>query len=205
MTASEPSHAKRRLTRATTQMALIRTIDLVAGLFGGLFLLPFIVVAAIAVRLDSPGPGIFAQTRVGREGQMFTCYKLRTMAADTRTAASHEQQSSSVTRLGHILRRTKLDELPQLLNVLIGDMSLVGPRPSLPGQTELIAARRERGIYAVRPGITGPAQVVGLDMSKPLQLAEEDARWATRPTVAAYVKFILLTLAGKGQGDAIQG
>src|SRR5690606_21050344 len=140
-------------------------------LLGLLVASPVYLACLLAVRLSSPGPALFRQIRVGMSEQPFTCYKLRTMYADTRHAPSHEIGAKSVTPVGHWLRRLKLDEIPQLWNVVKGEMSLVGPRPCLPTQTELVEARRVRGVYGVRPGITGLAQVAGVDMSNPVKLA----------------------------------
>jgi lipopolysaccharide/colanic/teichoic acid biosynthesis glycosyltransferase len=102
------------------------------------------------------------------------------------------------------LRRTKLDELPQLWNVLKGDMSLVGPRPNLFNQEELIAERDALGVYAVRPGITGLAQVNGIDMSTPRLLAQTDARMIADLTVMDYFRYIIMTVSGKGAGDRVR-
>jgi len=109
-----------------------------------------------------------------------------------------------VTPLGRWLRRLKLDELPQLWNVLRGDMSLVGPRPCLPSQTELIAERRARGVYALRPGITGVAQVAGVDMSDPPRLAALDATYLATVSAAADLRLLLATVRGAGRGDRIR-
>jgi lipopolysaccharide/colanic/teichoic acid biosynthesis glycosyltransferase len=109
-----------------------------------------------------------------------------------------------VTPVGRVLRRLKIDELPQLWNVARGEMSLVGPRPCLPMQTQLIEERRRRGVYEVRPGITGRGQTGGLDMSTPVELAAEDAIWSARPNLRDYVWLILITIFGKGRGDAIR-
>lgn len=186
------------------QMGAIRGLDVLAALVGGLLALPLVVAAGLLVRVDSAGPALFRQERVGRNERIFICYKLRTMVAGTPIAGTHEVSASSVTPLGRGLRRLKIDELPQLWNVLRGDMSLVGPRPCLPGQTQLIEERRARGVYHVRPGITGRAQVRGLDMSTPVELAVEDALWAARPNLADYLRLVALTAAGKGRGDAIR-
>lgn len=180
-------------------------MDLTAAVLGGVITLPILLVLAVAVRATSPGPALFRQVRVGRKERTFTCYKLRTMAVETPSGVSHEVSTAYVTPLGTVLRRLKLDELPQLWNVLVGDMSLVGPRPGLPGHAELVSARRKRGIFDVRPGITGPSQVRDVDMSTPEALAECDQTYAQRPTIGAYVKFVLLTVIGKGQGDRIGG
>jgi lipopolysaccharide/colanic/teichoic acid biosynthesis glycosyltransferase len=104
-----------------------------------------------------------------------------------------------------LLRRTKLDELPQLWNVLTGDMSLVGPRPCLLSQHELIAAREARGVFAARPGITGLAQISEIDMSTPELLAETDARMLARLTGREYFRYLFATVLGKGSGDRIRG
>lgn len=193
--------SERRRHGAT--MAAIRLCDLVAALVGGAVCLPILGALAIAIRLDSAGPALFRQERVGRSRRVFTCFKLRTMVQGTLSVGTHEASPASITRLGHLLRRLKLDELPQLWNVLRGEMSLVGPRPCLPSQVELIDARRVRGVYGVRPGITGPAQVAGLDMSTPIALAHADAVWAEAPKLSSYFKLIFMTVLGKGRGDAI--
>jgi lipopolysaccharide/colanic/teichoic acid biosynthesis glycosyltransferase len=180
---------------------MTRFLDIVLALVGGIFAVPVVAVIAIMIRMTSPGPAIFAQRRVGRREKVFTCYKLRTMRIDTPQAASHLVGVSALTSIGSFLRSTKLDELPQLWNVLWGEMSLVGPRPCLPSQTELIACRRELGIYDFRPGITGIAQVNDIDMSDPRRLAEMDRTY--QPTVGNYFRILLLTVAGNGQGDRV--
>ncbi len=177
-----------------------RLVDIVAGLAGLLVAWPLILVAMLAIRRESPGAALFAQTRIGRHGRAFTCYKLRTMFRDTAQVPTHQAQASAVTPLGARLRRWKLDELPQLWNVLTGDMSLVGPRPCLPSQTELIAARQRRGVLAVRPGITGLAQVQGIDMSEPERLAEVDARYVAQQSLAGDIRLLLATVTGRGIG-----
>jgi len=162
---------------------------------------PVALLCMAAIRLTSPGPAILAQTRVGRHEQPFACYKLRTMHADTPHAPTHETSARAVTPLGRWLRRLKLDELPQLWNVARGDMSLVGPRPCLPAQTELVAARRALGLYALRPGITGVAQVAGVDMSDPRRLAALDATYLASMSAATDLRLILATVWGAGRGD----
>lgn len=168
-----------------------------------LFLVVFsliLLLIIIAIRLESPGKAIFAQTRVGKNGRPFTCYKLRTMHSGTADLPTHEVQASAVTALGEHLRRFKIDELPQLWNVLIGDMSLVGPRPCLPSQTELVEARRRSGVLEVRPGITGLAQVNGVDMSDANRLSEIDAQYVRSQSLAGDLGLIWATLRGKGVG-----
>jgi O-antigen biosynthesis protein WbqP len=126
------------------------------------------------------------------------------MYADTRDAPSHETAASAVTPAGRWLRRSKLDELPQLWNVLRGEMSFVGPRPCLPSQVELVAARRARGLYAIRPGITGVAQVAGLDMSDPQRLAAADAEYLETMSLRTDLRLMLMTAFGAGKGDRVR-
>jgi O-antigen biosynthesis protein WbqP len=161
---------------------------------------PILVVIIIAIRFQSPGPAIFTQVRVGKGGRPFTCYKLRTMYSGTANLPTHQVEASSVTALGEYLRRFKIDELPQLCNVVIGDMSLVGPRPCLPSQIDLVEARRKLGVLEVRPGITGLAQVNGVDMSDPNRLAEIDAQYVRTQSLMGDFRLIMATLRGRGIG-----
>lgn len=165
-----------------------------------LVLWPFLLLVAVAIRIQSPGGAIFAQVRVGKHGRPFTCYKLRTMHTGTASLPTHEVKASAVTALGEHLRRFKVDELPQLWNVLVGDMSLVGPRPCLPSQTDLIAARKRLGVFEVLPGITGLAQVKGIDMSDPARLAEVDAQYIRTQALMTDLKLIWATIRGQGVG-----
>lgn len=160
------------------------------------------LILLVAIRLESPGNPLFIQERVGRNRKVFRILKLRTMRPGTLNAASHEVGAAAITRLGAILRRLKLDELPQLWNVVRGHMSLVGPRPCLPGQHELIEARSRLDLYAIRPGITGPAQIDGIDMSDPARLAAREHAYfsAARPPFDWPV--LVQTFTGSGRGDA---
>ncbi|MER8376573.1 sugar transferase [Mesorhizobium sp. M1406] len=155
---------------------------------------PVLVLAVLAVRVSSPGPAIFSQTRVGRDGRLFRCHKLRTMYVGTPSLPSHEAPANSVTTVGKVLRKFKLDELPQFWNVLKGEMSLVGPRPCLPTQTELIECRRRLGVLAALPGITGLAQIRGIDMSNPRLLAETDAAYLRMASFRLDLRILLGTL-----------
>jgi lipopolysaccharide/colanic/teichoic acid biosynthesis glycosyltransferase len=181
--------------------AAIRILDIVLASAGLIVTAPLLLFCLVLVRATTVGPGIFRQTRVGLNQRPFVCLKLRTMRRDTPSAASHDVGRSAITSVGGLLRRTKLDELPQLWNVLRGDMSLVGPRPCLPIQTELIGERDRLGVFQIRPGVTGPAQLLGIDMSEPRRLAEADAKWLSDPSAGSYVKMILLTALGRGGGD----
>lgn len=180
-----------------------RLFDLVVASIGAIVAAPVILVCMAAIRIDSPGAALFRQTRVGKGEREFTCLKLRTMRIGTRNAPSHETGSSSVTSVGRFLRASKLDELPQLWNILKGDMSLVGPRPCLPEQATLIEARRRYGLYDIRPGVTGVAQVAGVDMSAPEELAALDATYLQDKSLKADVKLIVATLLGSGRGDRV--
>ncbi|WP_018877551.1 sugar transferase [Thioalkalivibrio sp. ALE28] len=183
---------------------MIRVLDVVLALVGLVVAAPLMAVLWVLGWMESRSP-VFRQERVGRYQRVFTLVKFRTMRLDTASVATHLAESSSVTRLGGFLRKTKLDELPQLWNVLRGEMSLVGPRPCLPSQVELIAAREARGVFAVRPGITGLAQVNGVDMSDPERLVEMDAAMIGSLTLRDYFRYLVLTVTGKGSGDRIRG
>lgn len=181
---------------------MIRVFDFVFSLLGLVIGLPVLLLLTVIGLFDTGSP-IFRQVRVGRHQKPFTLVKFRTMKVDTASVATHLASSASITRFGHFLRKTKLDELPQLWNVLKGEMSLVGPRPGLFNQEELTAERARRGVYAVRPGITGLAQVSEIDMSTPALLAETDQKMIQSLTVVDYFKYIFMTVAGKGAGDRI--
>ena len=180
-----------------------RTLDLCAAIGGLVALSPVLLATWVMIRRQGDGPAIFAQDRVGRHGRIFTCYKFRTMAVGTVQAGTHEISGSAVTPLGTRLRRWKIDELPQLWNVLRGDMGLIGPRPCLPAQEELVARRTEAGVLAVRPGISGLAQVAGIDMSDPARLVEWDARYIAIRGLILDLKLILQTARGGGRGDRV--
>lgn len=173
---------------------LKRAFDFAAALFGILIAWPAIAILVLLIRRGSEGPGIFAQTRVGKDGLPFRCYKLRTMRNDTPHVPTHVAAPSQVTPIGAFLRRSKLDELPQLWNVLKGDMSLVGPRPCLQSQTELIAERRKRSVLGLRPGITGLAQINDIDMSDPVRLAEKDAEYLRRQSFLLDLEILCRTI-----------
>lgn len=182
---------------------MIRIIDFLAAFFGLLFLWPILLIVIIIGLFDTGSP-VFIQTRVGKNKQPFKLIKFRTMSVDTKSVASHLASNASITKLGAFLRKTKIDELPQLINVLKGDMSLVGPRPNLFNQQELIAEREKLGVYDVLPGVTGLAQVQNIDMSTPQLLAETDKKMIDSLTLKDYFKYILMTVTGSGSGDAVK-
>ncbi|MGR3987573.1 sugar transferase [Vibrio harveyi] len=182
---------------------MIRLIDFLAALFGLLFLWPVLLIVTIIGLFDTGSP-IFVQERVGRNKKPFKLVKFRTMSVDTQSVASHLASNASITKLGSFLRKTKIDELPQLINVLKGEMSLVGPRPNLFNQHELIIERDKFGVYDVLPGITGLAQVQNIDMSTPNLLARTDKEMIDTLTLKDYFKYIMMTVTGSGSGDAVK-
>jgi lipopolysaccharide/colanic/teichoic acid biosynthesis glycosyltransferase len=182
---------------------MTRLFDVVLALAGLVASAPIFLLLFVLVWFDTKSP-LFRQERVGRHQKPFTLVKFRTMRPDTASVATHLADISAVTKLGHFLRRSKLDELPQLWNVLKGEMSLVGPRPCLFNQSELIEERAARGVFTARPGITGLAQINGIDMSTPRLLAETDAQMLKGLGVAAYFTYIIKTVTGAGRGDRIR-
>jgi O-antigen biosynthesis protein WbqP len=182
---------------------MLRIFDFLFSLFGLILGGPFLIVIYVMCLFDTGSP-IFRQVRVGRDLEPFALVKFRTMRLDTASVASHLVDASAITPLGVFLRRTKLDELPQLWNVLLGEMSLVGPRPCLFNQTELIRERALRSVFNARPGITGLAQVNKIDMSTPELLAESDASMLSQLTLLLYFKYIFMTIFSKGAGDAVK-
>ena len=182
---------------------MTRLFDIIFSFVGLLLLSPILVVLIIIGFFDTGAP-IFRQERVGRRKAPFRLMKFRSMYLNTQSMATHLTSSSSITPFGNFLRKSKLDELPQLWNVLVGDMSFVGPRPNLFNQVELVHERDTRGVYNVRPGITGLAQINKIDMSTPQLLAETDAKMIKEFNTFKYFKYIFLTLFGKGFGDRVR-
>jgi lipopolysaccharide/colanic/teichoic acid biosynthesis glycosyltransferase len=162
------------------------------------------VLIGIAIRLQSQGPALFKQIRVGRHQQTFTCFKFRTMEVATPNVGTHEVSAALITKFGGFLRRTKLDELPQVFNIIMNEMSLVGPRPCLPSQFDVVAAREARGVFVAKPGITGLAQVRGIDMSNPDELASADKIYLQLQSILLDFKIIMQTALGKGNGDKVR-
>lgn len=183
-------------------MFIIRILDFVFALLGLVCAAPVLLLLTLIGLFDTGSP-IFCQVRVGRNKKAFTLVKFRTMKVGTASVASHLASATSITSFGNFLRKSKLDELPQLWNVLKGEMSLVGPRPCLFNQEVLIAERDRRGVFDVLPGITGLAQVNTIDMSTPELLAETDARMIESLTLRNYFTYILQTVTGKGSGDRV--
>jgi lipopolysaccharide/colanic/teichoic acid biosynthesis glycosyltransferase len=180
-----------------------RIFDILFSFFGLVLLSPILIVLIIIGYFDTGSP-IFRQERVGKGKQPFRLMKFRSMHVNAPSVATHLASASSITPIGSFLRKSKLDELPQLFNVLMGDMSFVGPRPNLFNQIELIDERAKRGVYSIRPGITGLAQINKIDMSTPQLLADTDAKMIDHLNVWFYFKYIFLTVFGKGFGDRVR-
>lgn len=171
---------------------MIRLLDIIFSFFFLIIFFPLLILIFFFGFLDNGFP-IFVQKRVGLNLKNFTLIKFRTMRVGTLSAGTHLIDSSNITRLGYYLRKFKLDELPQLLNVLMGHMSLVGPRPCLPNQKRLIIERKKRGVYKVKPGITGLSQVCGINMSRPILLAKTDFRMIKQMNLYNYFYYIFKT------------
>ena len=184
-------------------MNLLRLFDFFLSLFGLICTFPLLLVLIVFGFFDTGAP-IFQQKRVGQNQRLFMLIKFRTMREDTASVPTHLVNPSATTGFGRFLRRTKLDELPQLWNVLRGEMSLVGPRPGLPSQDALTKERAMHDVYSVKPGITGLAQIRAIDMSTPKLLAQTDAQMITEMSVMNYFRLIFLTVIGNGRGDRIR-
>jgi len=161
------------------------------------------VIISLACWFETRSP-FFIQQRIGLNESTFNLIKFRTMKLDTPSVATHLADKSAITRIGQMLRASKLDELPQLWNVFRGAMSIVGPRPCLVDQQHLIRVRRAKGIFLAKPGITGLAQVNKIDMSNEILLAEADEYMIRTYNTRTYFKYIILTVLGKGYGDAVR-
>jgi O-antigen biosynthesis protein WbqP len=183
--------------------ALKRPLDIGLALLLVPVVVPLLLILGLLVRLTSPGPALFRQVRIGRGGRPFVCLKLRTMYAGTANLPSHAVAIAAVTRAGRRLRASKLDELPQLWNILKGEMSFVGPRPCLPTQIDLIQARRRLGLEELRPGITGVSQIAGVDMRDPDRLAALDASYLLQMSLRRDLGVLARTVCGCGRGDRI--
>ena len=172
-----------------------RLFDLTVALVAAVFLTLPIVMTALAVRLTSPGPALYWSDRVGRHNRIFKMPKFRSMRIDTPAVATHLLQNPEqwLTPIGSLLRKSSLDELPQLWSILKGDMSFVGPRPALFNQDDLIALRTEKGVHELVPGLTGWAQVNGRDELPIPQKVALDAEYLERRSLLFDMKILWLT------------
>lgn len=171
-----------------------RLIDIVVAGILIIALSPLFLIIALLIRLEDGGPALFRQPRVGRRGQLFTVYKFRSMPVNTKQVASAEAQTLTITRIGAVLRRTNLDELPQLFNIFRGDMSLVGPRPALASQSDLCQLREQYGVHQLAPGLTGLAQIRSYDGMPETEKARWDAMYAKSVSFFNDLRIIFATL-----------
>jgi O-antigen biosynthesis protein WbqP len=181
-----------------------RLADIMASIILLVIFSPLMILLFAAVRLDSKGPIVFKQRRVGRGGVPFTLYKFRTMQIDAPTLTTEDMKRSHrsyYTRIGLVLRRFSIDELPQLVNVLCGDMSMIGPRPSLESQEWLNERRQHCRVYELRPGITGWAQVSGRDELTDTEKTAYDAEYRAQCSFILDVRIALMTLKAVFTGD----
>lgn len=181
-----------------------RAMDLAICLFIFIAFWWLMVIIWGLIKFTSNGPAIFAQKRIGNYGEEFTCYKFRTMYLDTKEAGTHEITSDNITKIGKILRKLKLDELPQIWNILRNQMSLVGPRPCLPSQILLRELRQKKGVFSMKAGLTGLAQIQGVDMSQPDQLTDIEAQYLAVRTNVLDMQILIKTFLGSGQGDNVK-
>ena len=193
----------RTINHSLLNKSFIRFYDFLIAAIILFFLSPLMIFTLMICFLESRNP-IFVQVRVGKNKKAFKLIKFRTMKSDTPSLASHLVNKRSLTKFGGILRSLKIDELPQLINVLNGEMSLVGPRPCLFNQFELIKLRENYNVFSVKPGITGLSQIKGIDMSNPLKLAKTDFKMISTIKQIHYFKYLFLTFYGKGIGDKIK-
>ena len=180
-----------------------KSVDIIFAIFVIVFLWWLLLFIYFAIKIDTDGPVIFKQKRIGKNEKLFLLYKFRTMQVGTRNTATHEISQQSLTGIGYWLRKVKLDELPQVLNILRNDLSLIGPRPSLPTQKKLIKERQILQIYSIKPGITGYSQINNIDMSDPKKLAEYDNIYLAMRSVFFDIRILIKTLLGAGQGDKV--
>jgi O-antigen biosynthesis protein WbqP len=172
---------------------MIRIFDLLFSSIGLIFLSPLLILIWFIGLLDNSSP-LFMQKRVGHNLQFFVLIKFRTMPKKTKSVGTHLIKNIKLTSFGYFLRRTKIDEIPQLFNVLLGDMSLVGPRPCLLNQRKLISERKKRGVFKVKPGITGLAQISGINMKTPTLLAKIDLKMINKMNLFYYFYYIFKTI-----------
>ena len=184
-----------------------RGIDCILSLIGLIILSPILLIIAVIIKVTSPGPILFRQERVGKNNKHFRIMKFRTMRIDTpKDYPTHllENPDQYITKIGHILRKTSLDELPQLWNIFIGDMAVIGPRPSLPNQYDLNELRDQNGASAVRPGLTGLAQISGRDELEISVKAALDGEYVKNISFFMDLKLFLGTFISVLRSDGVK-
>ncbi len=185
-----------------------RALDILMSLGAIVALSPVFLIVALAVLIADGSPVIYKQTRIGKDGKSFTIYKFRTMKNGTRVAATSELRESGdqIISCGNILRKTSLDELPQLVNILKGDMSFVGPRPLIPEEDDIHRLRLENGVYAVRPGLTGWAQINGRDKVSVEEKVRLDKEYVQKQSLALDTRIFFKTIINVFKmSDVVEG
>ncbi|MGL4762355.1 MAG: sugar transferase [Sarcina sp.] len=182
-----------------------RAFDFISSLIGTIILSPIIIIVSIIIKCTSEGPILFSQRRIGKDNKEFKIYKFRTMRIDTPNVATHllENPEQWITPIGKFLRKTSLDELPQLFNILKGEMSVVGPRPALYNQDDLIKLRTEKGIHKLVPGLTGWAQINGRDELPIPDKVALDEKYAQIKGFWMDIKIIFLTVHSVAKSDGV--
>ena len=179
-----------------------RFYDVIISILILIIFSPIMIITFFFCYLETKKP-IFVQKRVGKKLKPFYLYKFRTLKVDTPSLSTHLISKKSVTKFGKFIRSLKIDELPQLINVIKGEMSLVGPRPCLYNQKKLIYERKKNNVFSVKPGITGLAQIKGIDMSKPEYLSIIDKQMVLNLNLRNYFSYLFLTMFGKGIRDGL--
>lgn len=183
-----------------------RTFDLISSLIGFIFFLPLFLIISLIIKLSSPGPIFFKQKRIGKDNEEFYILKFRTMRIDTPNVATHllENPDKYITKIGKVLRKTSLDELPQLINIIRGEMSVVGPRPALYNQLDLKEMRTKKGIHKLVPGLTGWAQINGRDEIPLKEKVELDKYYLENRSFGFDIEIIFKTIISVAKSDGVQ-
>ena len=183
-----------------------RTMDIVSSLVGLILLSPLFLLVAILIKLDSKGPIIFKQIRIGKNSKSFYIYKFRSMKIDAPNLSTEEfiNASDFTTKVGKFIRKTSIDELPQLVNILKGDMSIVGPRPVIERETRLLKLRKECNVDSILPGITGLAQINGRDNIDDYEKLKYDFEYLSKRNLVLDIKIIINTVLKVAKSEGIK-
>lgn len=191
--------------RSQSYLVLKRLIDIILATFGIAFLSPLFIITSIAIKIESPGPIIFNQPRVGKDSKVFNIYKFRSMQINTPNLSTAEFKNASyyTTKVGRFIRKTSIDELPQLFNILKGDMSIVGPRPVIESEVKLLEQRKIYKVDTILPGITGWAQVNGRDHVDIEDKVKYDYEYLLKKSILFDVNIIVKTIKNVIKSDDI--
>ena len=183
-----------------------RTMDIVSSLVGLILLSPLFLIVAILIKLDSKGPIIFKQIRIGKNSKPFYIYKFRSMKIDAPNLSTEEfiNASDFTTKVGKFIRKTSIDELPQLVNILKGDMSIVGPRPVIEREVRLLEIRKECNVDSILPGITGLAQINGRDNIDDYEKVKYDFEYLSKRNLVLDIKIIINTVLKVAKSEGIK-